>query len=114
LVAPGAPEPPRGEIALALRREEIGREAWSRPCPDDHPEARPARSRYRTLASGPEAALLELEPLTGRMHQLRAHLSAIGRPILGDDRYGGLLRAADRAAPRLMLHAATLSFPHPD
>lgn len=114
LVGPSAPEPPSGEIALALRREEVGREAWSRPCPDDHPDAQAARSRYRTLAAGEEAALLELEPLTGRMHQLRAHLAAIGRPILGDARYGGALRAGGVAVPRLMLHARALTFPHPE
>jgi tRNA pseudouridine32 synthase/23S rRNA pseudouridine746 synthase len=48
------------------------------------------------------------------MHQLRVHLASIGRPILGDVRYGGALTVAGRAVPRLMLHAAALSFPHPD
>jgi 23S rRNA pseudouridine955/2504/2580 synthase len=48
------------------------------------------------------------------MHQLRVHLAAIGRPILGDVRYGGALTAGGAAVPRLMLHAAKLDFPHPD
>ncbi len=48
------------------------------------------------------------------MHQLRVHMAHIGRPLAGDPRYGGALTLAGRAAPRLMLHAATLSFPHPD
>lgn len=114
LVAGGAPEPSSGDIRLALRREEIGREAYMRPCPDDQDGAQASHSRYRTLASSDEAALVELEPLTGRMHQLRVHLAAIGRPILGDVRYGGALTAGGAAVPRLMLHAARLDFPHPE
>jgi tRNA pseudouridine32 synthase/23S rRNA pseudouridine746 synthase len=114
IVSPGAPGPRTGEITAALRREEIGREAYMRVCADDHPDAEAAKSRYRTLAEGEEAALLELEPVTGRMHQLRVHLASVGRPIVGDARYGGALTLAGRAAPRLMLHARSLSFPHPD
>jgi tRNA pseudouridine32 synthase/23S rRNA pseudouridine746 synthase len=50
---------------------------------------------------------LALQPLTGRSHQLRVHLAAIGHPILGDALYGGA------AAPRLMLHATALQLEHP-
>jgi RluA family pseudouridine synthase len=113
IVAPGAPEPVKGEIQQALRREEIGREAYMRACADDHPDAESALTRYRTLAVSPEAALVELEPVTGRMHQLRVHLASIGRPIAGDVRYGGALTLGGRPASRLLLHAAKLSFPHP-
>jgi tRNA pseudouridine32 synthase/23S rRNA pseudouridine746 synthase len=48
------------------------------------------------------------------MHQIRVHLASLGRPILGDVRYGGALTMNDAAVPRLMLHASRLSFPHPD
>jgi tRNA pseudouridine32 synthase/23S rRNA pseudouridine746 synthase len=113
IVAPGAPEPAAGAIDQALRREEIGREAYMRPCPPDHPDAEAARTRYRTLKAGSAAALLELDPETGRMHQLRVHLAGLGRPIVGDVRYGGALTVAGHAVPRLMLHAQALSFPHP-
>jgi 23S rRNA (cytosine1962-C5)-methyltransferase len=53
------------------------------------------------------ATLLALAPRTGRMHQLRVHLAAIGHPIVGDRLYGG------SPAPRLMLHAAALRLSHP-
>jgi tRNA pseudouridine32 synthase/23S rRNA pseudouridine746 synthase len=48
------------------------------------------------------------------MHQLRVHMASIGRPLAGDARYGGALTFAGRGAPRLMLHAAKLVFPHPE
>ncbi|MDB5455366.1 MAG: pseudouridine synthase [Caulobacter sp.] len=114
IVTPSAPEPRGGMIDSALRRESIGREAYMKVCPADHPDAETARSRYRTLASAPGAALVELSPDTGRMHQLRVHMASIGRPIAGDARYGGALMLAGAPVPRLMLHAASLSFPHPD
>jgi tRNA pseudouridine32 synthase/23S rRNA pseudouridine746 synthase len=113
IVTPGAPEPGQGAIALALRRDEQGREAFMRICDEDHPDAESARSLYRTLATGAGAALVELAPVTGRMHQLRVHMAAVGRPIAGDARYGGALVLNGEAVPRLMLHAGALEFPHP-
>lgn len=116
IVAPGAPQPRGGEINAPLKREEIGRESYMRvaDADADDPEAQEARTVYRTLAANDEAALVELNPVTGRMHQLRVHLASIGRPIVGDARYGGALTAGGKSAPRLMLHARALSFPHPD
>jgi tRNA pseudouridine32 synthase/23S rRNA pseudouridine746 synthase len=114
IVTPGAPEPRSGLIDVPLRRDEQGREAFMRVCAPDHSDAETARSRYRTLADGGGAALLELRPETGRMHQLRVHLASIGRPIAGDARYGGVLMLAGQPVKRLMLHAAALSFPHPN
>ena len=113
IVAPGAPQPKGGVIEAPLRREMQGREAYMRTCAPDHPDAEAAVTRYRTLAATPEAALVECSPQTGRMHQLRVHLASIGRPIAGDARYGGALTLGGQAVPRLMLHAASLSFPHP-
>src|SRR5439155_15581646 len=96
-----------------LRRELQGREAYMRVTAPDHPDAESAVTRYRTLAATDVAALVELSPRTGRMHQLRVHLASIGRPIAGDVRYGGALTLAGVPVPRLMLHAAALAFPHP-
>lgn len=113
IVTPGAPDPKGGRIEQALRRDETGREAYMRPCLPEHPDAELAVSRYRTLAEAGGAALLELDPETGRMHQLRVHLASIGRPIAGDAKYGGALVVGGEAVPRLMLHATALKFPHP-
>src|SRR5581483_2199843 len=101
IVAPGAPSPRDGRIEAALRRVSIGREVHMETCAEGHPDAESAITGYRTLAAGDEAALLELRPHTGRMHQLRVHMAAIGRPIAGDSRYGGALVLGGAAAPRL-------------
>lgn len=74
----------------------------------DHTQGKPSLTRYRLL--GPEGgnSRVELEPVTGRTHQLRLHMAAIGHPILGDALYGDA-----SSAPRLLLHANSLSFKHP-
>jgi RluA family pseudouridine synthase len=113
IVSPGAPQPREGSIDASLRREEIGREAYMRLCAPDHPDAESALTRYRTLAVGEGAALVECRPQTGRMHQIRVHLASIGRAIAGDVRYGGALMLDGEPIPRLMLHASALEFPHP-
>ncbi|KQY91277.1 RluA family pseudouridine synthase [Brevundimonas sp. Root1423] len=109
-----APEPASGVIDKPLMRQEIGRESYMRAVAPETPGAQAALSRYRTLSASDDGALVELDPATGRMHQLRVHMASIGRPLAGDARYGGALTFAGRAAPRLMLHAAKLVFPHPD
>ena len=71
-------------------------------------------TRWRVLGGSSGCSRLELEPLTGRSHQLRVHLQAIGHPILGDPLYGPDA-SASLAAPirRLHLNAADLGFTHP-
>ena len=75
---------------------------------------RPATTRWRLLPSSPPPgkhwSLLELEPITGRSHQLRVHLAWLGMPIIGDRLYGP---KTGTPAPRLALHASWLAFPHP-
>ncbi|WOT06385.1 RluA family pseudouridine synthase [Shewanella youngdeokensis] len=70
-----------------------------------------AITHYQTLEVRANSTLLMLKPITGRTHQLRVHMLAIGHPILGDDFYGE--QHVIEAAPRLKLHAKTLSFIHP-
>jgi 23S rRNA pseudouridine1911/1915/1917 synthase len=70
--------------------------------------ARYAKTHYRTLKRTDTMSLLELEPYTGRTHQLRVHLSYIGHPIMGDTKYGRQV-----AFPRMALHAKYLGFIHP-
>jgi tRNA pseudouridine32 synthase/23S rRNA pseudouridine746 synthase len=72
-----------------------------------------SQTRWRVLANDASAnsTRLELAPLTGRSHQLRLHLQAIGHPILGDALYGDAVVQA--RAPRLLLHASQLGFVHP-
>ena len=113
IVCGGAPDPKQGEITLPLKKSVRQGLDIMEIAGDGQAGAQAASTRYRTLGEAPEAALLELSPETGRMHQLRAHLAAIGHPIAGDGKYGGLFSLAGTPIPGLMLHAAALEFPHP-
>jgi tRNA pseudouridine32 synthase/23S rRNA pseudouridine746 synthase len=85
---------------------------WERrPLHIVHPDGKASRSRWRAVQSSHSATLVELEPVTGRTHQLRVHLHSIGHPILGDALYAP--EAVRQACPRLMLHAHALAFTHP-
>lgn len=78
------------------------------------PDAKPAQTAWRCLDRTTDAQLLALTPRHGRMHQIRAHLSAMGHPLAGDRKYGGRLAFKGIAVDRLHLHAFSLEFPHPD
>lgn len=73
---------------------------------------KPSLTRFRVVSRDPEAntTRVELEPVTGRSHQLRVHMASLGHPILGDDLYGG---EATALADRLLLHAMDLGLFHP-
>lgn len=77
-----------------------------------HSGGDPAETGFKLLESFGRAAWVEARPRTGRTHQIRVHLSENGLPILADSLYGPRA-GAERLAPRLMLHAARLTFPHP-
>ena len=79
----------------------------------DHAMGRPSLTRYRVLDTSATHATsrIELEPMTGRTHQLRVHMQAMGHPILGDDFYG--TPASLTKAQRLMLHACRIEFSDP-
>lgn len=72
------------------------------------PRGKPCETHFRILASGNGAQLVEITPVTGRRHQIRAHLTRAGAPIDGDPLYGPPPRPVG-GAPRLMLHAWSLS-----
>lgn len=79
----------------------------------DHASGRPSLTRYRVLEIDAVQGVsrIELDPLTGRSHQLRVHMEAMGHPIIGDDFYG--TPASFTKAERLMLHACRIEFCDP-
>lgn len=79
----------------------------------DANHGKPSHTRWRVLATDTSAQTtrVELAPVTGRTHQLRVHLAAIGHAILGDALYADAVTQA--RAPRLLLHATRLAFAHP-
>jgi 23S rRNA pseudouridine955/2504/2580 synthase len=83
---------------------------------DESGDGQPARTRYRVVdRAGNSAAWVELQPLTGRTHQLRVHMAAIGHPIVGDGKYGGQAAFLTGTISRKMhLHARRLIIEHPD
>lgn len=104
-VVEGMVEDDAGEIALPLICD------WpNRPKQKvDHEHGKPALTRWRVLARDAAAGRtrVELEPITGRSHQLRLHMASLGHPIAGDVLYGAT------PAARVHLHACRLAFAHP-
>ncbi|WP_066555691.1 RluA family pseudouridine synthase [Croceicoccus bisphenolivorans] len=108
----GVPDIAHGTIDLPLAKQPgTGGEKMM---PDE--EGQPAKTRYRVVdRAGNRAAWVELEPLTGRTHQLRVHMAAIGHPIVGDGKYGGQAAFLTGSISRKMhLHARRLIIDHPD
>ena len=79
-------------------------------CPDGTPDAKRALLSYRTLATREGLSLLAVTLLTGRSHQIRVQLAAVGHPVAGDEKYGPKSGAA---LSEIALHAAEVSFEHP-
>ena len=77
----------------------------------DHETGKPAVTDWRVVRANDEESRVRLMPKTGRSHQLRVHMLAIGHPILGDPFYAS---GPARNHPRLMLHSETLQLRHPD
>ena len=103
-VCDGTLKHPQGEIDLPIAPD------WpNRPLQRiDFEHGKPSLTRYRLLQLESDRSRVELEPVTGRSHQLRLHLASLAHPILGDALYGD-----EHSAPRLMLHACMLRFTHP-
>jgi 23S rRNA pseudouridine955/2504/2580 synthase len=109
----GVPDVHEGRIDLPLRRVEFGGASRSEPAGRKDEDALKAVTDYKIIdTAGKRFALAQLNPQTGRMHQLRAHTLALGTPILGDAAYGAAF--AEGFAAQLHLHARRLSFPHPE
>jgi len=109
----GVPEIEDGLIELPLAKQPgTGGEKMH----VDEENGQPARTRYRVIdRAGNRAAWVELQPLTGRTHQLRVHMAAIGHPIVGDGKYGGQDAFLTGSISRKMhLHARRLIIDHPD
>jgi 23S rRNA pseudouridine955/2504/2580 synthase len=112
-VVVGVPEIKDGYIDLPLAKQPgTGGEKMH----VDEAEGLAAKTRYRVVErAGNRAAWVELQPLTGRTHQLRVHMAAIGHPIVGDGKYGGQEAFLTGAISRkLHLHARRLRIDHPD
>ena len=107
-VVTAAPDPSSGELTHWLRKN--GTTNTSRTVPEGSSGAREARLRYRLIGSSRSYWLLEVELLTGRHHQIRVQLSALGCPIKGDLKYGA--RRSDPGGG-IHLHARKLVLPHP-
>ena len=112
----GTPKVPRGTIEAAIGRHTVERKRMT-----VRADGRPAATRYQTIATAAGLALLELELLTGRTHQIRVHLKHLRHPIVGDSTYG---EARHRELPasvggrvgdfqRPALHSWRLAFEHP-
>jgi len=110
----GVPSINEGQIDLPLAKQPgTGGEKMM---VDESGQGQAARTRYRVIdRAGNRAAWVELQPLTGRTHQLRVHMAAIGHPIVGDGKYGGQAAFLSGTISRkLHLHARRLVIPHPE
>ncbi|MGH7260261.1 MAG: RluA family pseudouridine synthase [Nitrospiraceae bacterium] len=108
----GVPKKSHGVIELAIGRDTKERKKFSARTARPKPSA----TEYTVVERiGKLAARVDLFPRTGRTHQLRVHMTALGHPLLGDPTYGGrkVKELDELEIPRVMLHAKTLGFCHP-
>ena len=101
------PDPPAGILEHHLRKDERHRKVHVTHAAA--PDAQHARLAYRTLSVDQQLALLEIEPQTGRKHQIRVQLAKIGAPIVGDLKYGG----REGFPHGIALHSRRVQFAHP-
>ena len=110
----GEPRPGDGVIELPLVKKGVGDRELVVPADPKEFGAEPAETEYVTISrAGARVSWMGLRPYTGRTHQLRAHLKAVGHPILGDPKYGDEASAALSGGLKLQLHARRIELPHP-
>ncbi len=102
-----APCPIQGQIKSLLGRHPYNRILMAAGIID----GKEALTHYKTLAISGNVALVEVNPVTGRTHQIRVHLASIGSPIIGDNVYG--TKQSRKMAQRQMLHSYKIVFRHP-
>jgi 23S rRNA pseudouridine955/2504/2580 synthase len=111
----GVPRPPQGKVEAALVKAsgpEGDRVRKARPGEQD--VAQSAVTHYAVVdRAGQQVAFVSLKPVTGRQHQLRAHMAILGHPILGDENYHGDKDLPEGIPNKLHLLARRISFPHP-
>ncbi len=113
-IVAGFPKPGDGVIELPLAKKGVGDREMMVPVDAKDERAETAESEFVTIArAGPRAAWMALWPHTGRTHQLRAHMLAMGHPILGDPKYNNEASVALSDGLKLQLHARRLILPHP-
>jgi 23S rRNA pseudouridine1911/1915/1917 synthase len=108
-LASGSPDAERGTIEAPVGRDRVRRTLVS----TRSDRARPAITHFRVLERLARTSLLEVRLQTGRTHQIRAHLAAIGHPLCGDRRYGGGACGSRLGLERQFLHSAVMMFSHP-
>jgi len=112
----GVPKPPQGKVEAALvKAGGPDGDRVRKALPGEQAVAMHATTHYSVVDRvAHKAAWVSLKPVTGRQHQLRAHMALIGHPIIGDNKYAGDKVLADSGIePRLHLHARRLVIPHP-
>jgi 23S rRNA pseudouridine955/2504/2580 synthase len=113
-IVAGNPHPTQGLIELPLVKKGVGDRELVVPADPKEYGAEPADTEYVTISrAASRATWMALRPLTGRTHQLRAHMKAIGHPILGDPKYSDDKAAELSGGLKLQLHARRLTLPHP-
>ncbi|HVU65146.1 MAG TPA: RluA family pseudouridine synthase [Phycisphaerales bacterium] len=112
-VCDGAPKEPSGVIRMPIEEGHgsEGRGPMKLAKIARGGAGKPAITAYRVLEQSPLACLVEARPVTGRLHQIRLHMEAIGIPVLGDRFYGP--RRIHHVSPRLALHSHRVAFEHP-